>query len=315
MGMTHLEIISKFVNGKSKISTSRSSTVFADNDTLYSFGYHFPLLLRMNHWNGFLLNADRYSFTTSRHQRKCFRHATVQIPFSALRNALGIPIGISSDLKDLELIAKEKERYDLIDYFIFINGKDKHISISEYNKLDSEEQMKYHSYQERRPEACVLKFGDKYFLSSMDENQYFISLLSEPAFTVKEAFSILKPREILYNDITDYKRQGEWFFVDLKVDEKEARKTYNKILERGFILPRPNNQGNIHRATRGGFAMDINFSERPKLNVNAKTLIVSGHIKHPQHRQLHLSTLDNIKLFAAYRGRDVQSWSASGRVD
>ena len=184
---------------------------------------------------------------------------------------------------------------------------------------NSEEKQYYQKHEERRPEACVIEYKGRYFLSSMDEDQYFISELPEPCKTVEEAFDSLKPREIFNNNIKDYHRQGEWFFVDLQIPKKEAKKSY-ECLEKDFILPRPvdsggNPLGNKHIATRGGFGMDIFFNETPKISINTKTLITTGQIKHRQHKILRLSTSKDIKLFAAFRGRDVQSWSASGRVD
>ena len=40
--------------------------MFIEGDTLYSYGYHFPLAKRVE--GGFWVNPDRYSVTTSKQQ-------------------------------------------------------------------------------------------------------------------------------------------------------------------------------------------------------------------------------------------------------
>jgi len=43
-----------------------SKSVFFEKDVLFSYGYHFPLCIRLK--NGFLVNSDGYSNTTARHK-------------------------------------------------------------------------------------------------------------------------------------------------------------------------------------------------------------------------------------------------------
>ena len=61
------ELFNKFVNGESK---GKASSVFIDNNIVYSYGYHFPLALRINHRDGFkfIVNKSKYSITTSKQQ-------------------------------------------------------------------------------------------------------------------------------------------------------------------------------------------------------------------------------------------------------
>ena len=63
-----------------------SKNIFHENSrTLYSYGYHFILAVRLN-TGEYLINGDTYSSSTSRHTSLCIRHLTpnVIIPFSAL---------------------------------------------------------------------------------------------------------------------------------------------------------------------------------------------------------------------------------------
>lgn len=98
---------------------SRSGNVWGAGDTLYSYGTHFPLVELLRDGKGkprlFLLNGDRYSVTTARHQnvardvvgRVKEDVPNVVIPFAAL-DAAGI------DRATLELVDDEPERHETI---------------------------------------------------------------------------------------------------------------------------------------------------------------------------------------------------------
>jgi len=274
-----------------------ASNMFIEDNILYSYGHHFPLLVRFN-W-GIIQNADKYSVTTSCHQSKTSRIADILIPFSALEMALGAESSAEySDLIDklekIELIDKSKARYDVIAYMHKTTNQ--RIRISEFNSLSNELKACYIPVEERRPEALVFTFEGRYFLSSMDRYLYFISELPEPVSSVEEAYEILKPKEL--NPAKEYKRQGEWFFQLFEVED--PKKIYQS-LSSSFELPRKDRRSNAHIATRGGY-------------YDGK-LVVSGQIRHSEHGTLWLSTTKDIKIFVAYHNRAVQSWSARGRVD
>ncbi|GAF73384.1 unnamed protein product, partial [marine sediment metagenome] len=170
MSMTHDEILERFEDGKEK---GKGSRIFIEGNTMYSYGYHFPLLLRMKHWdNGFLLNADKYSRNTSHHQYMCFSLATAQIPFSALSNAIGKTIEKAEDLTELNLIDKTEERWDKIGKWWFreevVGGswkeykKDRSVNSKEKEEIEREMQFLklkgyFHEQTERRPESVVLR--------------------------------------------------------------------------------------------------------------------------------------------------------------
>ena len=63
MAYSHSQLVERFKDGKIQGS---SSSMFIEGDTLYSYGRHFPLLIRVPHWkNGYIMNADKYSVSTS----------------------------------------------------------------------------------------------------------------------------------------------------------------------------------------------------------------------------------------------------------
>ena len=76
--MTNKQIVQAFVSGATKGKNSLKS-IFIEGDTLYSYGYHFPLAKRKD--GGFWVNPDRYSVTTSK-QQSIVRGAIAQAGFS-----------------------------------------------------------------------------------------------------------------------------------------------------------------------------------------------------------------------------------------
>jgi hypothetical protein len=76
--MTNKQIVNAFVSGATKGQNSGRS-LFIEGDTLYSYGYHFPLAKRQE--GGFWVNPDRYSVTTSK-QQGMVRGAIAQAGFS-----------------------------------------------------------------------------------------------------------------------------------------------------------------------------------------------------------------------------------------
>lgn len=64
--------------------SAKSSNMFTDGETIYSYGYHFPIAKKVNGY--VLFNHTRYSVTTSKHQchvRRAMRYSNV-IPCRAI---------------------------------------------------------------------------------------------------------------------------------------------------------------------------------------------------------------------------------------
>ena len=60
----HQDLAINFASGFTKGTGSR---MFIEGDVIYSYGRHFPIALRLKD-NIFLVNIDKYSSSTSRHQ-------------------------------------------------------------------------------------------------------------------------------------------------------------------------------------------------------------------------------------------------------
>ncbi len=297
MSFTNAQVVDRFVKGKN-CGKSRNMSIGISRNEIYS--YSMPLMVRMP-W-GLLMNADKRSVTTSSHQRACMRYATVQIPFSALI-AAGLPT--TYGIEAIELVDKAGARYDHIGW-VKINamkGERRIITDREYDGLSVNGKEFLTSYDERRPEACVLKYKERYFLSSMDSNWYFLSELPRPVRTVDEAFEVLLPERLQKDKTVEYKRQGEWFFVEAPVMSGVTPKQVYQSLQKRFELPKDRPNSNAHIATRG-------------LSGPAdKKIFVSGSIHHSEHRMLVLSKAGSPKIFEALHNSAVASWSAGGRVD
>lgn len=216
--LSHKALIDRFTDGA---ISGTASHMFIDGDTLYSYGSHFPLLVKRDF--GYLLNADRYSVTTSQHQGNCRHIATVAIPFSALEGARINPYRFT-------LLDKDTERVDTRQY------KDKDGNT--------------HQVEERRPDSCVITQDKRYFLSSMDNWRYFIVELPSPCQTCPQAFDMLIPPQVKGKE---YQRQGEWFVIPSEVPQTffftTAREMY-RYMAHDYTLPHKDS-GNPHTATRG----------------------------------------------------------------
>lgn len=64
---TNNDVAKDFVYGS---TTSKSGNMYIENNVLYSYGKHFPMAIRLSSDKGyyFIVNGDKYSPTTSRHQ-------------------------------------------------------------------------------------------------------------------------------------------------------------------------------------------------------------------------------------------------------
>lgn len=67
--VSHEQVAQAFAEGETKLKGSR---MFIDGNAVYSYGYHFPIALRLN-GGIYLFNKDGYSQSTSRHKNKVIR--------------------------------------------------------------------------------------------------------------------------------------------------------------------------------------------------------------------------------------------------
>ena len=62
--MRNYDLALRFASGK---TTGTGSHIFIEGNTIYSYGYHFPIAIRLKD-NIYLFNSRGYSFTTLKHK-------------------------------------------------------------------------------------------------------------------------------------------------------------------------------------------------------------------------------------------------------
>ena len=75
MGNNHSSLAEQFASGATK---GQASNMFIEDDTIYSYGKHFPIAKRLSH-NEYLINSNSYSVSTAKHMSRVS---------SALRNKI-----------------------------------------------------------------------------------------------------------------------------------------------------------------------------------------------------------------------------------
>jgi len=300
----HHDVVSGFKSGKEY----RGGNVFASDGVLYSYGHHFPLAIRrpaeFNHkdkteW--YLLNGDKYSVSTSKHQSitySVFREYP-RVSFTALR-AAGLHYRTVEVIDwcgdEWEAVYAGDDNFDTFRLTVPVGA--------EYHEhKDDDGNITQKSYH--RIGAVVLRQEDQYYLCAMDEGSDFISLLPCEVYTVGEAYDSLKP-EIVKTAIAqgeDVKRQGEWFFIP--VNQLMLPKIRKKDYLPKIALPAADASSNQHICTR--------------TYKNGDQYLVKGIVRHisPQnrrradHRAVKLGDMVHMAVCNTTKG----NWSASGRVD
>ena len=300
MSKSHYEVLAGLRDGKEYTGCN----VFVDNGIAYSYGRHFPLVVRRDaksnletHETWYLLNGDKYSISTSKHQSYTYQIYSEypRVSFTAL-SAAGI------DYRKCKIVDWVKDDGDFAwpEYENFENFKqDIPIGAEYHEDKDKDGNIVCKSYH--KIGGAVLKQDDKYFICGMDEASYFISLLPCPVSSIAEAYQVLQPivvQQAIMQGI-DVKRQGEWFFIprsDLKIPEKKFMKS--------TALPPQDSQSNQHIVTRLCAFDNVFFCKGTVRHVSP----ISG--RRADHRRVKLEGV-HIAICNTAKG----NWSAGGRVD
>lgn len=320
---SHETVICNYVENDG--GAKKGTNVFIDGDTLYSYGYYFPMAVRMSERipkgckEVIVVNGDRYSVTTSGHQSMLQgalygsdRYVTTS--FGALQRAVEhvrrqavepgemVPfVSYRRVLDYVRLIDFDQERYQDASYKWKIeNPEGLNIKDIPYNAtIRTEKNAQDVSVIVSWHVAAGSVFQDVktgiYFVCGMDENSYFVSVLPGRARNVKAAFDMLKPAKIRKAERVGMQvvRQGEWFSI-LFADGDEAKKIY-KDMDQNFMLP---GDGNAHIVTRG--------------MVHKRRILWSGGMTHPEHRTLRVSKATAPEVWQAIANRALASFSEEG---
>lgn len=229
------DVADNYFNAVDRDHYNKGSNMYFEGDTLYSYGRHFILAIRVK--NGYLLNGDKYSNTTANHQSLTRRYAPTNsavIPFSALQNifkhgqySVEDRQKHKEELRNVEIIDKTEDTYE--EYKT--KDKDGNTVVKERHHLG----------------ATLIKYKKKYYLSSIDpgSKNYAYFLVELPKVpekhniiwigkyvkhamnynhTVTEAYRLLasnlndKEYQLYLND--EIKRQGEYFLIPTELKTK-----------------------------------------------------------------------------------------------
>lgn len=224
-----------FAKGKERTRFFTGGNIYYEKDVLYSYGRHFPLAVRCK--NGYILNGDRYSNTTSGHQsltRSLAENHNQEtsnrkthhciIPFSALQ-AAGIKIEAATIVDVTDDTYETMQRRN--------------------HKTGEMEEYKVHHLG-----ASLIRSGTRRYLSSIDNSSrrhsfYLVELRSRRVKSVQDGFRDLAAnlddeqyRRYLLGEI---KRQGEYFLepqpeLNTKKLKKQAKKIKTQL--RGILKVR-----------------------------------------------------------------------------
>ena len=251
----HFEVCARWVavaDGTSTRKLLKGSRIFADysGDTLFSYGRHFALaeVLRDEHKaaRGFLLNGDRHSVSTTRHQADVLsavhdsKLPSVTIPFEALR-AAGIDrstIEIVHTLPDRIERTRHESRADS-----GLPSWNVEVTEDEQGTLWSWTTSR-HWLGESLVRATIRGDRSALFLSGFDRNEtrrsYFFCELPQSAShvtTVDEALEALKPAAVLLAESEGRQvfRQGDIFAIQTGLTKRELTKR-GAVYGRGVSL-------------------------------------------------------------------------------
>jgi len=268
------EVIKAYLSGNYEGGRSGNGNLFFEGDTLYSYGYHFPLAVDCGRY--YVVNGDKYSSTTStRHQSPLFRmipdRMRLEIPFSALAAMANLTKWYSKTPS----IARE---IDVIDW-----EGDRYIDTGRVSKIDG------HRLYDHVLGGSVFRWQGKYYVSSMDlsgvgkRGRFFLTEIAqsqverygEPT-SVDEAIELLKPAEVKKAEEAgcEVHRQGEWFFV------RDSLLEPKKGITKQYELVHKDDKDPAHIASEG-FSVKI---------MGEFCQVVRGIVKHnrKEHKQLKL---------------------------
>jgi len=224
----------------------RGSNLFADerDGALYSYGYHFPLVVRLA--NGFLVNGSHVSPTTTRHQNLAF-HVLAEtqepyavVPFDAVGAALygrpeASPWPASFSNSTREAVQELRAHSSIA---VPTNGE--RWREVRYRKPDGQEATRLvHTLGD-----AVIRVRENHYISAVDDTGvgrglYFLTELitQRPPQSLGEALAMLKPELVRRAERSgvEVPRQGEWFAIPQSVPTRKLMRD----VRRGLAVYRP----------------------------------------------------------------------------
>lgn len=261
-GRIQADVIWNFFNSEDREHWRKATHIFFEHDTLYSYGYHFRLAVRVKRGikSDFVINSDKYSVTTSGHQcltRSYAPEGTPSLSISACWNA-----GI--DLSKVEILDMRGDRWE----------------------------TKY----------CLFRDGDDYYLAGIEqgkrrwETYNFLVELYEPATLLSQALkqiSGLNDEDWEAYQRGEIKRQGEYFFKPVgTTKELKREKGVQKVMVQKHV--------DLNKVFRKGMASGLtslftgarNSHIATELTIIGDTeVFVRGTVRHREHPMIRLGKI------------------------
>lgn len=314
MSLSQDILVRRFRDGGTK---GRASSMFIEGEVLYSWGVHFPLALRLLP-DLFVLNADRRSISTSRHQSIC-RHflspmvavAASAFPFSVMIDLAAGPARlVDYDIDDRVTLPRTNQTgwtdadrpADRRGYTCTVQTKDDAVVGEEWH----------------RPGGTLITSPARNgvlhaYLSGIDEGSYFVCQLPQLVETLADAYDSLMPTAVRRerDHGRPVRRQGEWFFIPTDLRTRD--------------LPQPSDRtSSLDSAWTAVNCQPLSPSHnkhKPReIRIMDGHLYCRGHVWHRdwvtdrstgEHRVLSLGE----QWHQVERNLAVQSWNASGGFD
>jgi hypothetical protein len=280
-------VVSNYFNSGDRNHYNKASHLYFEDDTLYSYGSHFILAQKAK--NGYILNGDKYSITTSSHQNltrsKAPKYSPI-IPFTALENIF----------KNGWLSIDELSQIEIID----VTG-DTYTEVTRYDKEGNP-----YKAQEHHLGASLIRYKGKYYLSSIDpgskDYSYFLCELKGKPASVEAAFRDLAGN-LTDEEYQSYQegiiqRQGEYFLKPVELTTKDLKNNgaiNPRIIQRNIDLS--NGNGNAHIARDYLRLPDAEF--------------IRGTLRHNEHKMIRMGQT----WYRVIKNTAINSWSANGSVD
>ena len=298
---TNQEVCNLYFNKERTTAINARKSLWFSQDDLYS--YQEKIVIRFSKSSNrkskgeewYLLNGDKYSITTTRHQdlilckapKNCFT-----VSFTALNQA-GDLLDHSKNLRLIDYTTDQYEQY-------------RSLLSKERNPPPGFTKLGPINSSWHKPGYVLLQFYQSWYLCGIDEGSYFVSLLPSSCSTIDEALISLRPKLIQDVDREGKKKvygQGEWFFV-----ANTPNTLFPSVLaDKNYVLPRRANRGNLHVASKGFTLRNKTFVQGSIFHRSARTGKRSG-----EHRQLQL---EKCIWYEAIRNTSLGDWSSQGRAD
>jgi len=294
---------------KGKVRKIRSCTIKADEQALYSYGSHFPLVVRNP--SGLMIgNGDRYGVTTSRHQGEVRHLVQVLVPFTGLS-------GLSIDpFRDwIEMVEKQNDFYREVTT-TRMNRKTGKMEPFTYSRhfLGGSLIRVYAMIDGKKSEASRSIVCGWDTTGSGYNGVFFMSEIAVRAKTFDEAIKSLKPDAVKKweeQHHQDAMRQGEWFFLPVDGLPNGCTPTHHSIVMPQ--LKRVDGQLQRYPVLSGNRGTGHHTAPEIMIGPDGKQQYVRGMVRHQtsEHKVVRLGKVWHL----AVENTAIASYGMGGNVD